>query len=360
MNHEEKLKKIKVRLLVNEPFFGHLMSSIDMIPHDNIPKFQVYGNKIYYNKTYIENTDNLILTNQLLHCIMHIAFCHFVRKRDRRSGTWNKSTDIAINNILKFENNKRIDGITDNKYRSKSAENIYEDLKLDENNNGYEGGFDLHVDTYDRQAEEEAKRNVVEAHAVARTIGTMPAGMSSLIKDLLEPKLNWKELLRKFATECFANEDYSFTNPRKCLLPYEIYCASLMHEADTLRELVVAVDTSGSIRDQELKEFFAEIRMLHHLSEKTKVITCDAAIHDVYTLNIHDTIKEIKFKGRGGTDFRPVFKYLKEHKMSPTLLLYLTDGYGGYPEKAPEYPTMWVLTEKYEVPWGQSILMEKT
>lgn len=304
-NHEEKIRRIKCRLLVQEPFFGHLLSGLTILPHDNISKFQIYGNEIYYNIKYVESLDNQKLANQLLHCLMHIVFCHFVRKKSRTAGIWAMSTDIAVNNILSLENNKQIDGVTDQKFKGKAAENIYEVLKLDENNATYGTGsrhnvFDEHIDVNDRTMEEETLKNIVESHAMAKMAGKLPGGLESFFKDLLDPQLSWKEILRKYATECFLNEDYSFTNPRKCLLAFDIYCASLFKEEDTLKELWVAVDTSGSISDQNLKEFMTEISSLHYLSETTKVVTCDAVVHSVFTLNIFDKIKTFKFKGRGG------------------------------------------------------------
>jgi predicted metal-dependent peptidase len=66
---------------------------------------------------------------------------------------------------------------------------------------------------------------------------------------------------------------------------------------------------------------------------------------------------QITLKGRGGTDFTPVFEYITEKKIQPKVLLYYTDGCGTYPEKKPEYPVIWLLTEKVSVPWGKKIIL---
>ena len=62
-------------------------------------------------------------------------------------------------------------------------------------------------------------------------------------------------------------------------------------------------------------------------------------------------------RGGGGTDFRPVFRYVDEHpELDPALLIYFTDGFGDCPERPPAYPVMWLLTEDgREQPWGQSV-----
>lgn len=357
MTHEEIIEKLKCRLLINEPFFGHLLSSLTILPHDNIPKLQIHGNVISYNPKYIQNTDIKILTWQLVHCIMHIAFCHFTRKKDRNQQMWDLATDIAVNNILYYENNRSIDGNFDPTFRNKAAEHIYESIK--DNNGMIRNSFDLHIDTQNREDEEEALRSLVEAQSFAKMMGKMPGGLELYINELLNPKLNWKELLRKFATECLLNEDYSFIRPRKSLLFQGIYTASLIQETDTLKRLVVGIDTSGSITDKNLKDFFNEIRALHHLSEKTCIIQCDTIIQDIYTVDIFSKIKEIKIKGRGGTDFRPVFNYVKKNSIVPSVLIYLTDLYGIFPDKDPGYPVLWVSTDKsLSVPFGKKISIE--
>ena len=88
------------------------------------------------------------------------------------------------------------------------------------------------------------------------------------------------------------------------------------------------------------------------------VIQCDSKIQKVDSFDDMAPLSpDHKWTslGGGGTDFRPVFNYIGKHgELLPSLLIYLTDGFGDYPERAPEYPVLWLLTEggKISVPWG--------
>ena len=86
-------------------------------------------------------------------------------------------------------------------------------------------------------------------------------------------------------------------------------------------------------------------------------MSADAAVHEVVKITkFSNLLNKIKFKGGGGTDFRPVFDKVKELNIFPELLIYLTDAYGSFPEKQPNYPVLWCLTEENSVvPWGHSV-----
>jgi predicted metal-dependent peptidase len=103
---------------------------------------------------------------------------------------------------------------------------------------------------------------------------------------------------------------------------------------------LVAVDTSGSVNNGELKEFFHEVHHMHKTGSDVTVIQCDAAISDVRPYNPRN---EIKLYGRGGTDFQPVIDYYNEHQHKFTCLVYFTDGECGAPENA-KGKILWVLS----------------
>lgn len=120
--------------------------------------------------------------------------------------------------------------------------------------------------------------------------------------------------------------------------------------------LVVAVDTSGSISRAELSVFMANVEKIRKLVSDLWVIVCDASIHEVYH-NPPDCTR-LKVSGGGGTDFRPVFKFIEDHKIAPKLLLFFTDTYGTFPSLQPPYPVQWVVvetpaTQKLSVPFGE-------
>jgi predicted metal-dependent peptidase len=107
--------------------------------------------------------------------------------------------------------------------------------------------------------------------------------------------------------------------------------------------ILIAIDSSGSISNEELGAFMTELWAAH----QTRLVDlwaliCDASITDV----IHPIRKITLITGRGGTDFRPVFKWALNEALHPPLdgIIYLTDGYGPAPSERPRIPTLWCIT----------------
>ena len=93
--------------------------------------------------------------------------------------------------------------------------------------------------------------------------------------------------------------------------------------------------------------------------DEITIITCDAKVHEVIKLfKMQNFLDKLEFKGKGGTNFIPVFDKIKEMNMIPDLLIYLTDTYGTFPDNPPPYPVLWCITEeKGKVPWGASVFL---
>ena len=134
-------------------------------------------------------------------------------------------------------------------------------------------------------------------------------------------------------------------------------------EVNRLEELVIAIDTSGSCDGETVRRFLGETYSI--LSEKENffhkmkvyLIQCDCCIQDVKVIHSEEEWKEysknITIQGRGGTDFRPVFRYVKEQQEKKEIrslkaLIYFTDGDGIYPGSKPDYETAFVFLHKTE------------
>ena len=133
----------------------------------------------------------------------------------------------------------------------------------------------------------------------------------------------------------------------------------LQSRRESRLQAVLAIDTSGST-GRDLPQFAAElVNLLNTFGQyELKVICCDYAIQSIETYSADNPFngEKIKFKGGGGTSFKPVFKYLKDNPSESQILIYFTDGYGDEPEKPP-FPVMWVITPngKNHIPWGYEI-----
>jgi predicted metal-dependent peptidase len=124
--------------------------------------------------------------------------------------------------------------------------------------------------------------------------------------------------------------------------------------------LAVAIDTSGSISTEQLCLFAAEVRNLAaSYRSAVTVLECDAQVQKVYPLRGLQV--DMRFKGRGGTDFNPVFDHLREERVPANVLIFLTDLYGAFPGRAPPYPVLWVVppgSAGERVPFGRKIVLD--
>jgi len=213
-----------------------------------------------------------------------------------------------------------------------------------------------HDPATEAEAETIWQGRIAEAARAAKIAGKMPADLERLIKEYLRPRVDWRAALANFVVP--ARSDYGL-RPDRRLWP-GTYVPDLDSEA--LHDLVVAIDTSGSISQKELDAFLAELRgiLVSYPEVRVHVVVCDAAVHSFATVDFRegDSWPKIELKGGGGTDFRPVFTEIRRRGLLPCGLVFLTDGYGAYPDRPPAYPVLWVLAPEHEdPPWGSKVVL---
>jgi predicted metal-dependent peptidase len=196
------------------------------------------------------------------------------------------------------------------------------------------------------------------AISVERKKGSLPGYLQTIVDKVVKPQLNWKMLLRRFVTSAYGGSR-RWLPPSRRHVWQGLYLQSMRGER---LKACVAVDTSGSCGG-DLPQFFSELGSLLGTfgNYEITVIQCDAAVGRVEKFTSDRPLPKDyawKVSGGGGTSFIPVFDYLKAHGMRPDVLVYVTDGYGDAPKKAPPYPVLWVLTsdgtEDFAA-WGQKI-----
>lgn len=208
----------------------------------------------------------------------------------------------------------------------------------------------------------ESKWNIAleQAISVALAQGTLP-GSIALLAEKAKPKIPWTYHLRTFVSQ-FSREDYSFKRPLMSAFAEsdgDIILPSLFSE--TLGEIVIAVDTSGSIYaiKKLLDEFLGEIDAIHKMCQPAMLhfVDCDAKCYDFRSFEPGDVL-DFSLQGGGGTDFRPVFDEVKKRGIEPACLIYFTDLEGSFPAN-PGYPVLWVDYGRYaKAPWGTTIKAE--
>lgn len=365
----------------NKTFYASLLGQMRRIEVDgkdpliDTAAVSVQGGRIYlYWCPAFFNT--LTLPQQvavLEHECLHLVYFHLLRKGKRNPQLWNWAADLAINQFIENLPPHAItipsmSKILKQRLEEKRAADVYYDI-LEKYANKYgishnadgsititrpDGSqvtlkpFDSHEPWSEHQDQgidgldaEVIRQAVKEAYQQQQRRGTLPAGVLEAIEEMLRPptipwtreikhwvgnqvkghyKLTWKRLSRRIETEDFKGKN------RVRLL-----------------KLMVGLDTSGSVQQAEFSEFFSELKGIQkaYKSDIT-ILECDAKVQKEYKLRQHSEI-DYHVKGRGGTDFRPFFEYIQEHRLNPDAVIFFTDLCAAFPDKPPPYPVLWVV-----------------
>ena len=353
---------------------------------DDVPTACTDGVNVRYGTAFVDSLNDQCLRGLILHETLHKAFRHTTVWRhlyDKKPRLANMACDYVINLLIVDSDPSGKDvclpegGLIDEKYRGMDAGEIYKMLDKDQqeqqeqqeqqgdgNGKGNSGddqsaqepeGFDEHdweaSDKLSEQEREGMAREVDQALRqgallAGRLKGNVPRGIS----DLLEAKINWREVLRDFVSS-FANEHDSSTwrRPNRRWVDQGVYMPSAVSE--TMGEMVVAIDTSGSIGQKELSQFLGEVMAVCRDLNPERVHLLywdtDVAQHETYEQGQYESmLQSTKPAGGGGTDVVCVPKYIKEKSLKPECVLVLTDGYLSGDWGVWDQPVFWGITEK--------------
>jgi predicted metal-dependent peptidase len=204
---------------------------------------------------------------------------------------------------------------------------------------------------------------IMDGAQAARVQGRLPAGIDRLLKEILEPKVDWTEQIQALFMRKMGSGTYDFRRFDRRLVTRDIFAPG--RSGFGAGDVVVAVDTSGSIGEKEVSMFFAEMGgILEEVNPKRMfVMWCDAKVHRVDELEDGGDLIELRAKkapGGGGTAFEPVFDMIEEMGIEPEALVYLTDGMGSFPQSAPRYPVIWGnIYENAKYPFGEVVDIPK-
>jgi len=226
------------------------------------------------------------------------------------------------------------------------------------------GGFGEVLDAIDEQGQpaspaEKSRQEhdwriaAEQALRSAKMCGQEPAGAERPLSESRQSRQDWRAILRDFVAATTPS-DYRWSPPNRRYVASGLYLPSV--ERGGLGEIVIAVDTSGSIGKHELEQFAGEISAIFEEAqpEAIHVVYCDAAVQSAQQFGPSEAIR-LEPKGGGGTDFCPVFRWVDESGITPVCLIYLTDlCCNCYPE-APEYPVLWVTESRRTAPFGDTL-----
>ncbi len=372
MDVKPKLTKARAGLVLSAPFFASIALQLKLKKDQSCATAYTDSVVLGYNPQFIDKLSNAELKGLICHEVLHIAMLHPFRKNSREHIRWNAACDYAVNPIVKDSGFSLPEGaLSDAKFKDLEAEVIYNQLpksitipiavalmgEVRDYKQDKSDSKGSHGNTLPQQMKN-CKITIARAAAVAKAQGKLPAGLERMIQEALQPKLPWREILARFITENTRN-DYTWKQPNKRYLYSGLYLPGL--NVPTLGTIAVIVDTSGSVSQKELDIFAAELQAILSIYPGTeiKIIYVDSKVANVETIDIYDF--QLHAKGGGGTDFRPGFEYVEKEGLMPSCVLYFTDGYcDSFPE-TPDYPTLWILTNKanFKPPFGEVIYMEQ-
>jgi len=371
----DRMAKARTRVILDEPFFATLLLKLHLIEDLTVPTAATDGRVILYNPEYTETLTDRQCVGLLAHELSHCVFKHMLRRGHRTPVRYNIAGDYMINPGLKDSGFELPPGALDDpKYYNLTTEQIYDLLPEDDEKanpigaDGYPEDFPPTDWVFDdnkaaqsiaekNRMEEEWELNIQEAIKNAEAAGKIPIGLESLIESIGKPQINWRAALRRFFT-IYSKRDFSWSKVKRRLISQNIYLPSL-HSED-LDNLVIGIDTSGSVSDEELALFSDEINsILMGFNATVTVIYCDSEVQAVETFETDELPRTLsdEFPGRGGTTLTPIFEQVEKLNLDPSCMVYLTDGGIWDNPPAPTYPLLIVTTDE-EISIGENIKME--
>jgi predicted metal-dependent peptidase len=361
----EKLITARVGLLLRQPFFGNLATRLQLIDaSDWCPTAATDGRNFYYNIDFIKSLSAKQCEFLFGHETLHNVFDHLTRRLDRDPKFFNYACDFAVNQILIDERiGEKIDQVKicyDSKYRGKSSEEIYDDLMknvkfmsaeellkqlgelLDEHmdwdadgdpRDGESNG-DKDGNGAPKYSKEELKKirdelkEAMVAAAQAAGAGRVPVGVQRLLKDLTEPKMDWRQLLR-MNIQSILRSNYSFMRPSRKGWHTGAVLPGMLN--DETIDICIGIDMSGSIGDAQAKDFLSEVKgiMDEYVDYNIQLWCFDTEVYNYakFSADNGQDLDSYEIKGGGGTDFDCNYNFMKEQGIEPKKFVMFTDGY---------------------------------
>jgi predicted metal-dependent peptidase len=400
---ERKLKKVMIGLMRQPEFalFSGIMMCGSTGIRDDVPTAATDGYNVFFGRKFIRTLDEKMIAFVLMHENLHKAFRHlsvYRRLFEENARLTNMAADYVINLMLvqmdpssKYMTFPVIDGkrigLLDQKYAGMDTKQVYYLLKEDQKNKpkpqkgqgqggegesgesddeeegdasggAEDGSFDEHMWEESKQVPKEQQEQQVKEldralrqgqAMAAKLAGKGSLGMNKELGELLDPQLDWKELLREFIqSTCAAKDASSWRRVNRRFIGLDIYMPSLIGES--MREIVIGIDASGSTWcGRVLQNFLSEVKAImdHVMPEKVHIVYWDTKVTGVEeydSSNLDTLVSTTQIKGGGGTDPSCVENYLKQERIKPECVIMLTDGFvpnwGGSWDNT---PLLWVV-----------------
>jgi len=368
----EALTTARVGLLLKAAWFGSMATRLPLVNADAwLPTAATDGRYFYYNSKFINMLRGKELEFLFGHEVLHNVYEHLGRSKDNSHNHQlsNIAADFAVNrDLIEARIGEMITTVPclyDRKYNGKSYEEIYDDLyenvekididslidmMLDEHLDGDDGnGGDADGDSKPEKDEngnlvskskpkyseaekkkirDEIKDSLINSAQQGTGAGNIPAGVERMIKDLTEPKMDWRELIDQ-TIESTVKSDFSWMRMSRKGWHTDVVLPGMVPE--TTIDISIGIDMSGSISNEQARDFFSEVKGIMEMFTDFKIrLWCfDTQVYGYaeFDANNLDDIMNYTPNGGGGTDFMCNWTYMKENEILPERFIMFTDGY---------------------------------
>lgn len=379
-----RIEKSLSEIILYAPALGYITGAWrEIIETRDIPTMATNGVSLLYNPEFVNSLADVELTAVLLHEIFHCVYLHpseitNIEQRGKIRELYTVAMEIVVNatvkefpqwilpgkpfSILKDKANIPLGEKIyhyDPMGHDHTAKEVYDEMVKNlppqpsasaASVSGLEKADDIIANDVlplpDKNAQQEAvERTIATIERLQKQKGTLPQGLARFLKKLQQSRIPWQRILQNFvATVVKGHEDMTWQRPNWRKSQDIVLPGKIDREMDPI---VVAVDTSGSISNEQLNAFASEIAKLSQFCSEITIVTADAQVHEIVKIkNAKEFLLKVKFKGGGGTDFTDVFQKIKKC----SALVFFTDGDAAYPPKAPRYPVLWILTKDSSTP----------
>lgn len=393
----DRIVVARIGLLLRHPFFGNMATRLRIQAADDwLMTAAVDGRNLFFNTQFFNAMNNKEVEFVIAHEILHMVYDHLGRRDDRNPMLYNIAADYIVNNLLVRDRigtkPRVVDCYQDFKYDKWTSEEVYDELFKQAKKNGEEfvkqlgEMLDEHLDLegdgtedgdgkvngrpkYSKaeldQIKDEIKEAMLQA-ASAAGAGNLPGEIARMIKEITEPKMDWRQLLRQ-QIQSTIRSDYTFSRPNRKGWHTGVVLPG-MNFAETI-DICIALDMSGSIGNDQASDFLGEIKgiMDEYKDYQIKLWCFDTKVYNEqdFSADCGEDLTEYKLKGGGGTDFMCNWTYMKEQGIQPKKFIMFTDGYAWNSWGDPEYcDTIFIIHQNHdknlEGPFGMTAHYEKT
>lgn len=358
----EAITIAKLDLIMHQAtaFYGSLSTYLEPKEADDWCKsISTDGRHLFYNREYIKSLTKPELIWSISHLVLHCVYDHLGRCEGREKEVWDMACDYRINYDLENSGQpigKRPEGaLYEKKFNEDmTTEEIY-NLLL-KNSVKIKMPLDQHLDTSSGNEDGEGSgegsvrvmgegdgppnlskedidkisntfKSAVLSAAAAFGAGNCPLGIRRMVESLTNPKMSWKELLDTHIRSAM-KDDYTFQRPSRrghngFIFPGQNFKTTI--------DVVCAIDCSGSMTDEMLRDFLSEIKGIMETfgDYRLALYVFDTSVYNytLFTPENGEDIERYPMAGGGGTSFECCFDYMKENDIEPERFIMFTDGY---------------------------------